>query len=299
MAQEIFDDVAFYYLMTALVAAIWIPLVYYKLKSVYRWLRPQAEEQSVEQSVDQPTSQSSSPKNKQPITTSTNQPIDQSVKNPVKQSLFSTSNILTVVLTIILILLINQTISHSTHDESAYASLDPYEVLGVSEDATVAQIKKAYRTLSFAYHPDKTTLDPLAAEKELLKIQKAYSSLTNSDAQANLDKYGNVDGYQGVSVSIGLPSFLTKKENAMRVMLLYVLCLFVLPPVAFLMWLKKSKTQAAAQAISQMPVGANGQPIDPATKKANKRAVNQANKEAMKKLLKQRIKSNDQPQSSD
>ncbi len=38
-----------------------------------------------------------------------------------------------------------------------FASECPYKVLGVSKDATKAQIKKAYRTLAVKFHPDKNT----------------------------------------------------------------------------------------------------------------------------------------------
>ena len=52
-------------------------------------------------------------------------------------------------------------------------------------------------------------------------VSKAYQTLTDPAAKENIEKYGNPDGYQGVSVTIGLPSILTRKENEMPIMLLY------------------------------------------------------------------------------
>jgi curved DNA-binding protein CbpA len=56
---------------------------------------------------------------------------------------------------------------------------DYYALLGVAPDATVAQIKKAYRTLAKQYHPDVNN-SPDAAEK-FREITEASDTLTDPD----------------------------------------------------------------------------------------------------------------------
>jgi DnaJ like chaperone protein len=56
-----------------------------------------------------------------------------------------------------------------------------YKVLGVSKDAEVAEIKKAYRDLVKKYHPDKVITDDAAlkagAEEKFKQVQKAYETI--------------------------------------------------------------------------------------------------------------------------
>ena len=64
-----------------------------------------------------------------------------------------------------------------------------YEVLGVSNDATDEQIKKAYRKLSLQYHPDRNT-DPSASAK-FQDINEAHETLSDPAKRAAYDNPGN------------------------------------------------------------------------------------------------------------
>ncbi len=57
---------------------------------------------------------------------------------------------------------------------------DYYLILGVAPAATIQQVKKAYRTLAFKYHPDTNDKSTLA-EARFHEVQEAYDVL--SDAQ--------------------------------------------------------------------------------------------------------------------
>ena len=59
------------------------------------------------------------------------------------------------------------------------AYMDPYQVLGVSTDASEEEIKKAYRKLSRIYHPDANINNPNAdeAEEKFKQVQQAYQAI--------------------------------------------------------------------------------------------------------------------------
>lgn len=58
---------------------------------------------------------------------------------------------------------------------------DPYEVLGISRNASDDEVKTAYRDLSRKYHPDNYQDNPLAnlAEDKFKEVQEAYEAIMN------------------------------------------------------------------------------------------------------------------------
>lgn len=66
---------------------------------------------------------------------------------------------------------------------------DYYEVLGVSRDASLEEIKREYRKLARKYHPDVNNGDSQAAEK-FKEISEAYAVLSNEDKRRQYDSFG-------------------------------------------------------------------------------------------------------------
>lgn len=60
---------------------------------------------------------------------------------------------------------------------------DFYQVLGVSKDASEAEIKKTYRSLARKFHPDSNPNDA-SAEARFKEISEAYSVLSDSQQRA-------------------------------------------------------------------------------------------------------------------
>ena len=130
--------------------------------------------------------------------------------------------------------------------------MDYYKTLGISTNATAQEVKKAYRTLAFKYHPDRNR-HPKAKEK-FIKLCEAYEiltdQLTNSISRATIRRQANpqheaqerakryarmkfrqfkkTDAYQSDQVALKLLRQLH--------LVLAFLMVFVMSPFTYFMW---------------------------------------------------------------
>lgn len=70
---------------------------------------------------------------------------------------------------------------------------NPYDVLGISPNASEEEIKRAYREKSRKYHPDANVNNPLAdlAEEKFKEIQEAYNEIMKERESGGGYGYGN------------------------------------------------------------------------------------------------------------
>lgn len=140
MAYEIFDDLAFYYMATTIIALITIPFTLYRISNIvsYRAKRQRSNDATL-------------------LASGTTNVVGKVKREAIvgegfeeQSSLLNVSNIVLLVLWTILILLLVQL---SGYDQSALQSYDPYSILGITKDVGDREIKRAYRALSLLYHP--------------------------------------------------------------------------------------------------------------------------------------------------
>ena len=66
---------------------------------------------------------------------------------------------------------------------------NPYKILGIDEQASVSEIKKAYRKLALKHHPDRQTteIDRKTATDKFAKISGAYEMLSDEEERRKYD----------------------------------------------------------------------------------------------------------------
>ena len=82
---------------------------------------------------------------------------------------------------------------------------DPYQVLGISRNATDDEVKKAYRELSRKYHPDSYVNNPLAelAEEKFKEVQQAYEQIMKQRQSGSASRANQGYGYSNAGYGYG------------------------------------------------------------------------------------------------
>ena len=70
---------------------------------------------------------------------------------------------------------------------------DYYKILGINKDATEDEVKKAFRKLAHAYHPDKSGGD----EAKFKEASEAYAVLSDKKKRTQYDQFGSAGGQAG------------------------------------------------------------------------------------------------------
>jgi len=216
----VFDDAAFSYFMLTILAMILTPWSLSKLCDAFGICQDDEDEEV--RKVDDVKGYQVA--------------IEKSEDDEEKPKLFRRSNIIFGLLWLFLLVIV---IRLPGSGES-FQTFHPFEILEIDIGASDREIKKAYRKLSLKFHPDKNPGDEVAA-KQFILISKAYQTLTDPQTKKNWEEYGNPDGYQGTSVTIGLPSFLTDKNNEFPVLFAYFIIIIIIPPILVWMWWKNAK----------------------------------------------------------
>ena len=89
---------------------------------------------------------------------------------------------------------------------NAMAERDPYQVLGVSRDASDGEIKKAFRTLARRHHPDRNP-DDAGAEARFKEVQSSYDKISTTEARREHEQsqmFGGMGGGRSGGMNVNM-----------------------------------------------------------------------------------------------
>lgn len=87
-----------------------------------------------------------------------------------------------------------------------------YEILGLPEDCSEADIKKAFRKLAFKYHPDTNPGNEKQAEARFKEINEAYGVLGDSAKRRQYDM-ARKSPFAGMRQGTGSPGFAYSQQD--------------------------------------------------------------------------------------
>lgn len=112
---------------------------------------------------------------------------------------------------------------------------DPYEVLGVSRDATQDHVKREYRKKALEYHPDRTGAGKVGGDEKnegFYVLQEAYEILGDERRRLVYDKYGHA-GLDAVDEAGALGQLLEVNPTVGTYLQAYKVLVVVAPAAAF------------------------------------------------------------------
>jgi curved DNA-binding protein CbpA len=96
--------------------------------------------------------------------------------------------------------------------ESDAFSTTYYQLLGLQPNASVQDIRRAYRDLSKLYHPDTTALPAAIATRKFQALNEAYATLSSPESR---QAYNHKIGYSTIAVMQPAPNLNRPRNSAM------------------------------------------------------------------------------------